>query len=542
MKLPVRLFSILLIAATLGACSTRPAATDQSTRTPAAVIETTQTPAAPADVASMPAAGRSPDWTEATHGDQAEPDYATVFAQDRVNQITITIDPADWEAMQADMTELLGEPGSRGPGGMPPLPEGVELPPMPENGELPPMPEGGFPGGMPGGMGDLITENPMWVAADISFAGKTWTSVGVRYKGNSSLMSGWNSGTGKLPFKLDFDQFEDSVPAIENQRFYGFKQLSLSNNSGDPTGMRETIAYDLFEAAGLVAAETAAVEVLLDHGDGPQSLGLYTLVEAVDDTVIERALGDDSGNIYEGDGAAASLAADTADKIKASFQKENNSEAADWSDIEALYAVLHSAERTSDPAAWRAKLEAIFDVPAFLKWLGLSAALEHWDTYGAMTHNYYLYNNPATGKLTWISWDHNFVLGADMGRMMPPGIANPPAGAGDQSAPNGQAMRGRMGGMQNVTFDKQNVTDRWPLIRYLLDDPTYSAAYVAALRETAGIFDAPALIAKYQALAAVIAPVAAAETSQAEYDAAVTTLTERITKRAADLETFLASQ
>ena len=79
-------------------------------------------------------------------------------------------------------------------------------------------------------------------------------------------------------------------------------------------------------------------------------------------------------------------------------------------------------------------------------------------------------------------------------------------------------------------------------IRYLLDDPTYAAAYVAALRETAAIFDAPALIAKYQGLAAAIAPVAAAETSQAEYDAAVKTLTERITKRAADLETFLASQ
>jgi spore coat protein CotH len=522
-----RALSLLLVAITLGACAVQPADSGAATATPAASATIV----------------RPAGWTEATHGDQAEPNYAVVFPQDKVNQITISIDPAAWAAMQADMTELLGDPGSRGFPGAGGMPAGGQMPAMPADGQMPAMPEGG----MPGGMGDIVAANPMWVTATLSFAGASWTNVGVRYKGNSSLASGWNSGTGKLPFKLDFDEFENDYPAIENQRFYGFKQLSLSNNSGDATGMRETIAYDLLAAAGLPAAETAAYEVLLDHGDGPQSLGLYTLVEAVDDTVIERVFGDDSGNIYEGDGAAASLAAGTADQIEESFQKENNSAAADWSDIEALYAVLNSAERTSDPAAWRARLEAIFDVPAFLKWLGASAILEHWDTYGAMTHNYYLYNNPATGKLTWISWDHNFVLGASMGMPGGPGMPDAPAGAaGDQNAqaaPNAQGGRGGMAGMQNVTFDKKNVNASWPLIRYLLDDPTYYAAYVAALRETgATAFDSAAMIQKYQALAAVIAPVAAAETSQADYDAAVKTLTERIAKRAADLETFLASQ
>ncbi len=511
-----RFLSLLLLALTLGACAIQPAASSETTAQPAAA-----------------AADRSPDWTDATHGDQAAPNYAVVFPQDKVNQLTITIAPAAWAAMQADLTALLGEPGTRGPGGMPG--GGGELPAMPEGG-FPAMPEGGFPGGMPGG-GDLIAENPLWVTATLTFEGKTWTSVGVRYKGNSSLSSGWNSGTGKLPFKLDFDEFEETVPAIENQRFYGFKQLSLSSNFGDATGMRETISYDLLDAAGLVAAETAAYEVLVDHGDGAESLGLYTMIEVIDDTVIDRAFPDASGNIYEGDGSAASLAADTEAQIADSFQKESNSAAADWSDIEALYAVLHSPERTSDPAAWRAKLEAIFDVPAFLKWLGVSALLEHWDTYGAMTHNYYLYNNPATGKLTWISWDHNFVLGASMGGAGgPPGMPN---AQGNQNAPGG---RGGMADRQNVTFDKANVTDGWPLIRYLLDDPTYSAAYLAGLRETSAAFDAATLIQKYQALASVIGPVAARETSAADYAAAVQTVTERLTKRAADLTAFLATK
>jgi spore coat protein CotH len=73
----------------------------------------------------------------------------------------------------------------------------------------------------------MTPENPTWVPATIEFEGNTWTNVGVRYKGNSSLTSGWRSGTLKLPLKLDFDEFEDDYPEIDDQRFYGFKQFDL---------------------------------------------------------------------------------------------------------------------------------------------------------------------------------------------------------------------------------------------------------------------------------------------------------------------------
>ncbi|WP_110513575.1 CotH kinase family protein [Herpetosiphon llansteffanensis] len=539
----------------------------------------------PAEATVVAGVTRPAGWNEASHGESAEPNYAVVFPQNAVNQLTITIDSASWQAMQANMTELFGEPGSRQmgggfPGGVFTDTNGLPMRPVGAFTDTNGMP-GGFPGGvftdtngmpggfpsgvftdtqrMPGGMpnmGDLVTENPMLVTATLSFEGQTWTNVGVRYKGNSSLMNAWNSQQSNLPFKLDFDQFEKTYPDIDNQRFYGFKQLALANNLGDLTAMRETIAYDLFAQMGLPAAETATYEVLLDHVNGVESLGLYTAVEVIDDTAIARVFGDDSGNIYEGDGSAASLAEGSKAAIQESFQKENN-DTTGWADVEALYDVLHSSERTSNPAAWRAKLEAVFDVPSFLKWLGVSTLLEHWDTYGAMTHNYYLYNNPATGKLTWVSWDHNFVLGASMGggrNQAPAGMQNnpnQPANGNNQALPNnpnrpanGGEMRGPGGGFggQNNTFDKASVTSDWPLIRYLLDDPTYYTAYIAALRETSSQFDAEALVQKYTALAATISPSAIQKTSVDEYNAAVTSLMERIRTRSSDLKTFLATQ
>ena len=117
-----------------------------------------------------------------------------------------------------------------------------------------------------------MNRSPMWVPATISFAGQDWTHVGVRYKGASSL-SPWVMGDMKLPFKFDFDQFEDDYPEIKNQRFFGFKQLSLANNYQDPSGMRDSVVYELLAEAGLPSLRTAPYEIVLDYGEGPPAPG-----------------------------------------------------------------------------------------------------------------------------------------------------------------------------------------------------------------------------------------------------------------------------
>jgi hypothetical protein len=483
---------------------------------------------------------RPDGWTEETHGNDVAPNYDVVFPQDKVNQITITIDPADWEAMQANMTDILGEPGT-GPGAMgrpggdftPPEgmepPAGSSTPQAPPEGMEPPEgPEGFEPaaGGGPGGMGgaiDMVSETPMWVPATIEFDGNTWNHVGIRYKGNSSLTSAWNSGSLKMPLKFDFDEFEGDFPAIDNQRFFGFKQLSLANGFSDESYMRESVTYELMRQAGLVASETAFYEVILDYGVGPVNLGTYTVVEVIDDTVIENALGDSSGNIYEGDGAGVSLAEGTYDLIADSFEKENNEDEADWSDIEALYDVLHSETRATDPAQWRTDLEAIFDVDTFLNWLAVSAVVQNWDTYGSMSHNFYLYNNPETGQLVWLPWDHNMTLGVGGG-----------GGRGQ--------MGGGPGGRGNVSLDKADVGEEWPLIRFLLDDPVYDEKYMGYLAAASELFDTGELTARVEAMRELLQPVIDAAGETAPFDTAVQQLLSVVAERDAAVADFLAAQ
>ncbi len=69
----------------------------------------------------------------------------------------------------------------------------------------------------------------------------------------------------------------------------------------------------------------------MDYGEGPTYFGLYTMVEIIDDTVIETQFEDDSGNVYKPSGNGASFAAGSFSE--ASFDKETNQDEADYSDI-----------------------------------------------------------------------------------------------------------------------------------------------------------------------------------------------------------------
>lgn len=298
------------------------------------------------------------DWDDSTHSKSVDPNYDVVFPQDKVQRIDLTITDESWNSMWADLAANIKN-------------------------------------------GNTTTDDytPIFVPCTFTYNGTDWYQVGVRYKGNSSLTSAYASGNQKLSMKLDFDEFEDDYPDLKNQRFYGFKQLNLGNNYNDKSFMREKMASDLFREFGMVVAHTAFCELYINNS----YFGLYTIVEEVDDTVIEDQFGDDSGNLYKPEDDAASFASGTYNTDE--FYIKSGDEL--YEDVLALYTVLNSSTRTSDPESWRDSLEEIFNVDTFMKWLAVTLTIQNWDIYGNIAHNYYLYNNPSDNLLTWIPWDHN---------------------------------------------------------------------------------------------------------------------------------------
>ncbi len=86
-----------------------------------------------------------------------------------------------------------------------------------------------------------------------SILGITFTNIGLRLKGNSSLLNSWRSGSDKLPFRLNADGLEDQRPESRDQTFFGFPNLNLTNNSQDASFLRAKVVGDLFREAGVPA-------------------------------------------------------------------------------------------------------------------------------------------------------------------------------------------------------------------------------------------------------------------------------------------------
>lgn len=432
------------------------------------------------------------------------PDYASAFPQARIVRLDITISPASWRAMQDDISALLGTAGE------------WRMPPPSMSHVL----DRQFPG-LP-----MQSRDPIYVEADLRIEQRTWRHVGIRYKGNSSLMRSWHAGTGRLPLRIDMDRFEKRYPETKDQTLFGFSKLSLS--TGDPSSLRQKLASELFAAAGLPTPATAFYRVFVDHGAGPRDLGVYTATELPSDRAfLDTAFQSHTGNLYKPDGHAARW--DTFDA--ASLGKQRPKRDSDVSDARALYDALH-ADRTDAPR-WRRELERRFDVDRFLRWLAVNTAILEWDAYGQMAHNYYLYADPrAESRLTWIHWDHNESLGARM--MPPPGLA-PGGPRGMPDLPFGPRA--------DRPLDHSDVDERWPLIRYLLDDQVYAQRYRAHLRDVLATVFVPSRIeARAREAHAMIASEMTTADERAKLDAALAELIAFVHARAATLQTWLAAQ
>ncbi len=349
------------------------------------------------------------DWTNDTHSNSATPNHSIVFEQNKIHRLDITINADNWNSMRTDLSNNANNI-----------------------------------------MDDNVDYTPIMVPCRVRYNETDWYEVGIRYKGNSSLQGAYSQNVNKISFKLDFDEFEDYYPALKNQRFYGFKQLNLNNNYEDDSFMREKVASDLFREFGIEAAHTAYYEVYIDNGSGPQYFGLYTMVEEVDGTVIETQF-TEGGNLYKPEDDAASFSYGSYNEGE--FDLKTNEDIADYSDVLSLYNTLHSSKRTSDSEAWKSDIEKIFDVDRFMKWLAVTATIQNWDSYGNMTQNYYIYNDPETSLLKWIPWDHN------------------------EAFLSGKGNRTALGPNYN------NVSSSWPLISYLIAVDDYEKIYEGYLKE-----------------------------------------------------------
>lgn len=337
--------------------------------------------------------------------------YQIVFPQNKVNKIDISISKKDWEILRNDLSLIFEKE---------------------------------------------LKKDPIYVPCTITFNNKTWNYVGFRLKGRTSLSESWRR-TYKLPFRLNFDKFEDKYTFTKNQRFYGFDELAFSNAFADSSFIREKVVYDIFRSSNVKSSYASFYRVYIDYGEGSKYFGLYTMVEVPDKPMFRKQFKNAEGNLYKPEGNGAKL------KLfdEKSFEKKTNEKTSDYSDVKNLVTALNASRDNKEE--WRANLEKVFDVAGFLRYLSIRSIVNNWDSYGTEDHNYYLYNDFSDKLLHWIPWDLDLTLSTGArGQVKIPDLSK---------------------NLDFSSLDFSKVKDEWVLIKYLINDPIYYKKYLKNIED-----------------------------------------------------------
>jgi CotH kinase protein len=172
-----------------------------------------------------------------------------VLSAERVYEVRIELDPADWETIRA---------------------------------------EGRSINALYAGCVDPAFEYT-WVDAQVEIGKRKLGKVRLRKKGYFGSLS-----ANRPSLRIDVDEYETE------QRVFDSKTVVLNNSLQDPSFTHQCMAYAAFAAAGLPAPHCGFARVRVNG----QELGHYVLVEPIKKPFLQREFGDDRGVLLEGSGGA----------------------------------------------------------------------------------------------------------------------------------------------------------------------------------------------------------------------------------------------
>jgi spore coat protein H len=242
-----------------------------------------------------------------------------------------------------------------------------------------------------------------YVLGEMEFDGRRIADIGLRFKGSSSYSV--SEGTLRRPMRVDFDRF------VEGGRFAGIETLNLSNTTFDPSQVRESLAFWLCRQLDVPASRTGHALVYLTVAGKYEReyLGLYTLIEEVDSHFLKKHFGNSDGLLLKPAGMRGfAYLGETWDQYRGICSPRGEERPEFCQKVIEFARLIHRA----DDATVRAKIGSLLAVDEFLRYVAVNSAILNFDSFLSTGHNYYLYLNPADGRMYFIPWDLNMTFGA----------------------------------------------------------------------------------------------------------------------------------
>lgn len=257
---------------------------------------------------------------------------------------------------------------------------------------------------------DFLNDDPrleQYVPADLSYAGATFSDIGVRYKGAVGSLGlcfdqQGNQICDKLSFKLKLNEY------VPGQRLYGLNKINLHSMEKDPSKMHDAIGYKLFRDAGVFAPRTAYARVVVNG----ELVGLFVAVEAIDGRFTRQRFPDGGeGNVYKEVWPVHLTEQPYLDALKTN---EDDLPPPSADKMVRFARALAGA----DASTFESVISEWTDVDMLMRHQAVARLIDHWDGIvgwycvggTCFNHNYYWYESTAADQVWLIPWDldHTF--------------------------------------------------------------------------------------------------------------------------------------
>jgi hypothetical protein len=220
----------------------------------------------------------------------------------------------------------------------------------------------------------------------ITMDGESLPDIGIRKKGFIGSQS-----TTKPSFRINLDEY------VEGAELFGKDNLTLNNSVQDPSLVRQCLAYDLFNQAGIAAPRCNFARVSMNGED----LGIYVHVEPIKPSFLRDHFGESDGDLYEG------TVSDFRDDWYRTYEVKTLT-------TDSAYGPITELMRDIAPGQDKEEaLRAHFDFDELLTFLAMENIVGHWDGYAGNRNNHYIYRDSITSKLHFIPWGADGVMLAE---------------------------------------------------------------------------------------------------------------------------------
>ena len=253
-----------------------------------------------------------------------------------------------------------------------------------------------------------------WITATITIDGVTLKNVGLRLKGNSSLMGlrntngaanrgGGAGGTvsaenpNTLPWLVRLDK------NVDGQSYESYTEFVIRSNN-TTTSLNEAVALELIGLSG--QATQKAFSTRFSVNGGAEVLRLA--IESPDDEWEDDNFAND-GVLYKAEsGGDYSYRGDDPKAYDEIFDQETNTDEENFKPLTDFLKFINN----SDDATFAAELSKHLDIAAFAEYLAGQELVANQDDIDGPGNNSYLRYDVKTGLMTVVSWDLNLSFGS----------------------------------------------------------------------------------------------------------------------------------